>query len=76
MMPARKQWKRTMTAAESRDLQTGNRVCWRGDAADGGAMTATSWEAVTIAWDNGQVATVQHGDMRDIHRTWARPKDL
>jgi hypothetical protein len=65
-----------MTPTESRDLKKGNRVCWRGDAADSGTITATSWDAVAIAWDNGQVATVHHGDMREIHRTWAKPKSV
>jgi hypothetical protein len=58
-----------MTPSASRELKTGNRVSWRGDAADSGTISATSWDAVAIAWDNGQVATVQHGDMREIRRT-------
>ena len=62
-----------MTAAESKSLKKGNRVYWRGDAADGGSVTDLSWDAVTIAWDNGQVATVHHGDMRDIQRVPAKP---
>jgi hypothetical protein len=33
-----------------------------------GAGLFVSWDAVTIAWDNGQVATVHHGDMREIQR--------
>jgi hypothetical protein len=32
-----------------------------------------SWNAVTIAWDNGQVATIHHGDMREIQQAPARP---
>src|SRR5258707_9791925 len=32
----------------------------------------TSWDAVTIARDNGQVAIVHHGDMREIERSPAR----
>ena len=43
-----------MTAAESKALKKGSRVYWRGDAADGGSITEMSWDAVTIAWDNGQ----------------------
>jgi hypothetical protein len=27
----------------------------------------------TIAWDNGHVATVHHGDMREIQRAGAKP---
>ena len=35
---------RSMTAAESRGLKRGNRVCWRGDATDGGIVTELSWD--------------------------------
>ena len=65
-----------MTAAESKNLKKGDRVFWRGDAADGGTVRGRSWDAVTIAWDNGQVATVHHGDMREIHSTSAKPKGV
>lgn len=57
-----------MTVNESKNLKKGARVCWRGDAADSGVITETSWDAVTIAWNNGQVARVHHGDMREIER--------
>jgi hypothetical protein len=63
-----------VTAAESRNLKKGNRVCWRGDAVDSGTISATRWDAVTIAWDNGQVATVHHGDMREVRSMPAKPK--
>jgi hypothetical protein len=65
-----------MTSSESRALKKGDRVCWRDDAADAGTINATSWDAVTIAWDNGKVATVHHGDMREIHKKWPRPKSV
>jgi len=55
-----------MTVTESKDLKKGTRICWRGDPADSGTITATSWDAVTIAWNNGKIATVHHGDMREI----------
>ena len=58
-----------MTVAESKDLKKGARVYWRGDAADSGIITETSWDAVTIAWKNGQAARVHHGDMREIQLT-------
>ena len=64
---------RSMNTAESKDLKRGSRVYWRGDATDGGIITDMSWDAVTIAWDNGQVATVHHGDMREIQRAPAKP---
>jgi hypothetical protein len=57
-----------MTNAESKALKKGSHVYWQGDAADRGRITETSWDAVTIAWDNGQVARVHHGDMREIQR--------
>jgi len=53
-----------MTAAESKDLKKGARVYWRGDADDGGIVTHRSWDAVS--WNNGHVAVVHHGDMREI----------
>jgi len=65
-----------VTVAESKNLKRGNRVCWRGDAADSGTISATSWDAVTIAWDDGQLATVHHGDMREIHSMPAKPKGV
>ena len=65
-----------MTVNESKGLKKGTRVYWRADAGDGGTISGTSWDAVTIAWDNGQVATVHHGDMREIHSTSAKPKGV
>jgi hypothetical protein len=61
-----------MTVTESKGLNKGNRVYWRGDPADSGRITGTSWDAVTIAWDNGQVAVVHHGDMREIQKSPAK----
>ncbi len=58
-----------MTADESKHLKKGSRVFWQGDALDGGVISETSWDAVTIAWDNGHVARVHHGDMREIQLT-------
>ena len=34
----------------------------RGDAADGGTVGETSWDAVTVAWHNGRVAKVHPSD--------------
>jgi hypothetical protein len=57
-----------MSPDDSRKLTIGNRVCWQGRPDDGGKITETSWNAVTIAWDDEHVAVVHHGDMRDIQR--------
>jgi hypothetical protein len=62
-----------MTVDESKALAKGASVYWRGDAADSGIITETSWDAVTIAWNNGKVARVHHGDMREILRTPRKP---
>ena len=58
-----------MKVDESKALKQEARVYWQGDAADSGIITETTWDAVTIAWNNGQVARVHHGDMREIHQT-------
>ena len=55
-----------MTVTESKGLQKGTRVYWRGDATDSGTITDTSWSEVTISWNNGKVASVHHGDMQEI----------
>ncbi len=64
-----------MTVTESKDLKKGTRVFWRGSVPDTGTITGTSWDAVTIAWDNGQVASVHHGDMREIQQTPGKVKN-
>ena len=67
---------RDVDATESRNLRKGTRIYWRGDAADSGVITETSWDAVTITWDNGHVAAVLHGDMRDIQLGWLKSPHL
>ncbi len=54
---------------KSKTLTKGIRVYWQGNAADAGVVTETSWDAVTSTWDNGHVAVVHHGDMREVMRT-------
>lgn len=51
-----------MIVSESKALKKGARVYWQGDAADSGTITGTSWDAVTIVWANGKVASVHHGE--------------
>ena len=41
-----------------------------------GIITETSWDPVTIAWDNGQVARVHHGDMREIQQRPTKPQTV
>jgi hypothetical protein len=59
-----------MTIDESKGLTKGTRVYWRGDAADSGIITETSWAAVTIAWSNGKVASVTAEFIRGEQRLW------
>jgi hypothetical protein len=63
----------TMTVTESKGVKKGSRIYWRGDAADGGIVTETSWDAVKITWDNGQVASIHHGGMREIEQVSPKP---
>ncbi len=63
----------TMTVDKSKALKNGTRVYWQGDAVDSGIVTETSWDAVTIAWNDGQVARVHHGDMREIQLKPTKP---
>jgi hypothetical protein len=65
-----------MTVTESKSLKKGARVYWHGNAGDSGVITDTSWDAVTIAWDNGQVASVHHGDMREIQQPPIKPRTV
>lgn len=62
-----------MTPNESKALKGGSLVYWQGNPADAGVVTETSWEAVTITWNNGHVARVLRGDMREIQETPIKP---
>jgi hypothetical protein len=56
----------TMTPTESKGLKKGNHVYWHGHADDSGVVAETSWDAVTISWNNGKVSSIHHGDMRGV----------
>jgi hypothetical protein len=57
-----------MTGEQSRQLRTGDRVCWGATTTDLGAVVGTSWSGVTIDWDDGHTSSVQHNDMAQIER--------
>ena len=65
-----------MTSTESKTLKSGDRVSWKGDAADCGTVTETTWHGVNIAWDNGKIGIVHHGDMSAIRRAARKPKEV
>jgi hypothetical protein len=51
-------------------------VYWHGDAADAGVVTETGWDAVTITWNNGHMARVLRGDMREIQLMPTKPRGV
>jgi hypothetical protein len=57
-----------MTGDQSRLLNVGDRVRWKDSATDLGTITATAWSEVTISWDNGHTASIQHNDMTQVER--------
>jgi len=57
-----------MTGDESRKLKVGDRVRWKGDAANQGTVRGTSWSGVTIDWDDGDSTSVSHNDMAQVGR--------
>ena len=62
-----------MTPNRSKALTKGSLVYWQGNPTDAGVVTETSWDAVTITWNNGHVARVLRGDMHDIQQTPIKP---
>lgn len=57
-----------MTGNQSRLLKVGDRVCWKASGTDQGTVVGTSWSGVTIAWDDGDTASIQHNDMAQVER--------
>jgi hypothetical protein len=63
-----------MTGEESRKLNVGDRVSWRGDVTNRGTIKGKSWSGVTIDWDDGDSTSVSHDDMAQIHHMLVPPK--
>jgi hypothetical protein len=57
-----------MTGDQSRHLKVGDRVCWGATTSDLGTVVRTSWNEVTIDWDDGHAASIQHNDMAQVER--------
>jgi hypothetical protein len=57
-----------MTGDQSRNLKVGDRVCWGVTTTDLGTVVGTSWNGVTIDWDDGHSTSIQHNDMRQVER--------
>jgi hypothetical protein len=57
-----------MTGNQSRLLKVGDRVCWGTTTTDQGTVIGTSWNGVTISWDDGDTNSVGHNDMAKVER--------
>ena len=57
-----------MTGDQSRTLKIGDRVCWGATITDLGTVVRTSWNEVTIDWDDGHTTSIQHNDMAQVER--------
>jgi hypothetical protein len=55
-----------MTPEQSRKLLPGTRVCFNGDPADVGTVTATDLRYVTVKWDDGHKSFTGHTSMQRV----------
>jgi hypothetical protein len=55
-----------MTGEQSRALKVGDRVCFNGEQADSGTVTAIEHRFVIIKWRDGHKSYTAHGDMKRI----------
>jgi hypothetical protein len=62
-----------MTGEQSRTLGVGERVCWGAKTTDLGTVAETTWNGVTIDWDDGHTTSIQHNDMAQVERV---PRNL
>jgi hypothetical protein len=59
---------RSMTGEQSRLLKVGDRVSWHSSLTDLGTVVETTWNGVTIDWDDGHTTSIQHNDMAHVER--------
>ena len=57
-----------MTGDQSRLLKPLDRVRWGATTTDLGTVVETTWNGVTIDWDDGNRTSIQHNDMAHIER--------
>jgi hypothetical protein len=55
-----------MTAEQSKLLKVGTRVCFNGDPADSGKVTAIQARYVVIKWQDGHQSFTGHNEMKRI----------
>jgi hypothetical protein len=61
-----------MTGDQSKQLKVGTRVCFNGEEADRGTVTATQARYVTIKWDDGHQSFSGHNEMKRVERVLAQ----
>jgi hypothetical protein len=57
-----------MTGDQSRLLKVGDRVRWGNSTTDLGIVVETSWNGVTVNWDDGNRTSIAHNDMARVER--------
>lgn len=57
-----------MTGSQSKTLKVGDRVCWNASTKDLGTIVGTTWDGVSIDWDDGKSISIQHNDMGQVER--------
>jgi hypothetical protein len=62
-----------MTIEESMKLKVGNKVCYLGDEADHGRVTAAQFRYVTIKWADGHGSFTAHKHMASIEPVRSKP---
>jgi hypothetical protein len=55
-----------MTPEQSKNLKAGDRVCFNGDPADFGTVTAIEARYVTIKWNDRHESFSAHKDMQRV----------
>jgi hypothetical protein len=55
-----------MTLDQSKQLKVGTRVCFNGDQADRGTVTAIHLRYVTIKLDDGHQSLTGHNEMKPV----------
>lgn len=57
-----------MTPAESRVLQVGDRVVFRGEPPISGKVTSNRKILIEVSWDDGAYSVMRHDQMVNVYR--------
>jgi len=61
-----------MTQEQSTKLKVGTRVCFNGDGADRGTVSAVEANYVTIKWEDGHQSYSGHKEMKRVELLTAK----